>query len=106
MHERILTQREKEEAEKYLESGQASPFIYTLKFRARKFLPTLKEDVETLEHLLEDKENKSALKPAPISEELGSLKTTFKGKTSRTLLREARQKETTKDEKYKNNSFQ
>jgi hypothetical protein len=53
LHERILTQREKQEIDNYLKSRQGSAFVYTLRHRARKFLPTIKEEIEILEKFLE-----------------------------------------------------
>ena len=53
LHERILTQREKDEIEKYLKTGHGSSFIYTLRHRTRKLLPLFKEDIKVLELFLE-----------------------------------------------------
>ena len=53
LHERILTQREKDEIDKYLKTAQGSSFIYTLRHRTRKLLPLLKEDIRVLELFLE-----------------------------------------------------
>jgi len=52
MHERILTNKEKEAIKEYLKNGQGSAFVYTLKWRAKKFLPIFKEETALIESFL------------------------------------------------------
>ncbi|UCH37737.1 MAG: hypothetical protein JSV76_00725 [Candidatus Bathyarchaeota archaeon] len=52
MHERILTQREKDAIRVYLETGQSSGFVYVLRHRTKKFLPILKAEIELLEQFV------------------------------------------------------
>jgi len=53
MHERILTKREIEAIKEYLKTRKGSAFIYTLRHRAKKFLPKIKDEVELLEKFLQ-----------------------------------------------------
>jgi hypothetical protein len=53
MRQRILTERERREIEAFLEGKKKSTIIRMLKYRAKKFLPTIKEEIELLETLLE-----------------------------------------------------
>lgn len=52
LHERILTEKEREAIKEYLKSGQGSGFIYTLRHRARKFLPIFKGEIALMEEFL------------------------------------------------------
>ena len=53
MRQRILTDREREVLEAYLKDGKPSGLTRTLKYRAKRFLPSLKEEVTLLDQLLE-----------------------------------------------------
>jgi hypothetical protein len=55
MKQYILTELEKEELRKFLKGGKSSTIIRMLKYRAKKFLPEIKEEILLLEHLLEEK---------------------------------------------------
>ena len=52
MRQYILTETEREEIESFLKGKNSSVSIRLLKYRAKKFLPTIKNDIETLEKLL------------------------------------------------------
>lgn len=51
MRERILTESEKKALEEFLENGKSSVIIRMLRYRARKFLPILIEEIVLLEQL-------------------------------------------------------
>ena len=51
MRQRILTERERKEIETFLAGKESSTIIRMLKYRAKKFLPTIKEEVKLLEKL-------------------------------------------------------
>ena len=53
MRERILTKRERSELTEYLKTKKSNHFIVVLRWRAKKFLGTLKEDISLLETLIE-----------------------------------------------------
>jgi len=54
MRQKILTEREKQAINKYLEKGETSQVIYNLRVRAKKFLPVIEKEVDLLKRLLED----------------------------------------------------
>jgi len=52
MFQRILTELERNEIARYLETGKSSQIIRNLRHRARKFLPLIEKDVDLLKELL------------------------------------------------------
>jgi hypothetical protein len=56
MKQRILTNLEKGEIKSFLGGKKSSTIIRMLKYRAKKFLPIIREDIRLLEMLLEKKE--------------------------------------------------
>ena len=53
MRQRILTDRERKEVEAFLAGRESSTIIRMLKYRAKKYLPNIKKEIELLENLLE-----------------------------------------------------
>ena len=53
MRQYILTTREREEIERFLEEKKVTDLISVLRVRAKRYLVRLKEDVEFLEKLLD-----------------------------------------------------
>ena len=51
MRQRILTDRERREIEEFLAGTKSSTMIRMLKYRAKKFLPVIKEEIMLLEKL-------------------------------------------------------
>jgi DNA-binding CsgD family transcriptional regulator len=51
MKQRILTDREREEIKAFLAGKKSSTIVRMLKYRAKKFLPIIKEEIELLEKL-------------------------------------------------------
>ena len=49
MRQRLLTETERKEIEEFLEGKKSSTIIRMLKYRAKKFLPIIKEEIELLE---------------------------------------------------------
>lgn len=54
MRQYLLTDREREEIERYLEDKKVTDLISVLRVRAKKYLIRLKEDVNLLEEILKD----------------------------------------------------
>ena len=52
MKQQILTETEKQELKKYLESGKSSTIIRMLRYRAKKFLPQIKDEITLLEKIV------------------------------------------------------
>jgi len=53
MRQRILTDRERKEIEAFLAGKESSTIIRMLKYRAKKFLPSIKEEIILLEKLVD-----------------------------------------------------
>lgn len=53
MRQRILTKKERREIEEFLAGKKSTIIIRMLKYRAKKFLPIIKEEIDLLEHLVE-----------------------------------------------------
>ncbi|MCW3997386.1 MAG: hypothetical protein NWF10_02315 [Candidatus Bathyarchaeota archaeon] len=52
MKQRILTERERKEIRAFFGGKKSTTIIRMLKYRAKKFLPIIKEDIKSLETLL------------------------------------------------------
>ena len=81
--------------------GRAVMYQFNKNSSTGKAVKELASKIGMLEaEKIAEEEGKIILKPIPTPEqEFGSLKTIFKGKSSRNLLKEARQEESAKDEK-------
>jgi len=55
MRQRILTDREGKEIEAFLAGKESSTIIRMLKYRAKKYLPIIKEEIYLLEKLLDER---------------------------------------------------
>jgi len=53
MRQRILTETERKEVEAFIEGKKSTTIIRMLKYRAKKFLLIIKEEINLLEKLLE-----------------------------------------------------
>ena len=56
MRQRILTETERKEIEAFLDGKKSTTIIRMLKYRAKKFLPAIKEEIKLLENLTEKME--------------------------------------------------
>ena len=55
MRQRILTDRERKEIYAFLAGKENSTIIRMLKYRAKKFLPIIKEEIVLLEKILDER---------------------------------------------------